>query len=186
MPANSPIPVRSIFGQRPLPKKVLLRRYYLEFDLGFSNILFASTPSGDLLCFGDLRPYRLTANSISGFSLRKNVITGRSYFRTEIFKRKSLNGVDAELRAGLHDCKASRNYTGPQLADDITLRISSSCSVDAVAVCIASSSCCDVRKNCLLPPLSSMTSTSPGFNCSIDGTWFASIPISPDSAGRLT
>jgi hypothetical protein len=42
------------------------------------------------------------------------------------------------------------------------------------------------RKNCLLPPASSMTSTSPGFSCSIDGTWFAKTPISPVSAGRLT
>jgi len=43
-----------------------------------------------------------------------------------------------------------------------------------------------VRKNCLLPPLSSITSTSPGFNCSIEGTWLARTPISPDSAGMLT
>ena len=31
-----------------------------------------------------------------------------------------------------------------------------------------------------------MISTSPGFNCSIEGTWLASTPISPDSAGMLT
>ncbi len=42
------------------------------------------------------------------------------------------------------------------------------------------------RKNCLLPPLSSTTSTRPGFNCSMEGTWFARTPISPDSAGMLT
>ena len=44
----------------------------------------------------------------------------------------------------------------------------------------------NIRKNCLLPPLSSIISTKPGFNCSIDGTWFDSMPISPDSAGTLT
>jgi hypothetical protein len=42
------------------------------------------------------------------------------------------------------------------------------------------------RKNCLLPPCSSMISTRPGFSCSIEGTWFAKTPISPVSAGRLT
>lgn len=43
-----------------------------------------------------------------------------------------------------------------------------------------------IRKKVLLPPLSSMISTRPGFNCSMVGTWFARTPISPDSAGRLT
>lgn len=44
----------------------------------------------------------------------------------------------------------------------------------------------NVQKNCLLPPLSSMISTKPGFSCSIEGTCCARIPISPDSAGILT
>ena len=43
-----------------------------------------------------------------------------------------------------------------------------------------------VRKNCLLLPLSSTISTRPGFSCSMEGTWLARTPISPDSAGRLT
>lgn len=43
-----------------------------------------------------------------------------------------------------------------------------------------------VRKNCLLPPLSSIISIRPGFSCSIEGTWFAKTPISPVSAARLT
>jgi hypothetical protein len=42
------------------------------------------------------------------------------------------------------------------------------------------------RKNCLLPPCSSMISTRPGFNCSMEGTWPAKTPMSPVSAGRLT
>jgi hypothetical protein len=42
-----------------------------------------------------------------------------------------------------------------------------------------------VRKNFLLP-LSSMISTTPALSCSIDGTWLARTPISPDSAGMLT
>ena len=42
-----------------------------------------------------------------------------------------------------------------------------------------------LQKNCLLPPLSSIISTSPGFNCSMEGTWLAKTPISPDSAGML-
>lgn len=42
------------------------------------------------------------------------------------------------------------------------------------------------QKNCLFPPLSSMTSTSPGRSCSIEGTCCANTPISPDSAGILT
>jgi hypothetical protein len=42
------------------------------------------------------------------------------------------------------------------------------------------------RKNCLLPPLSSMTSMRPGFNCSTEGTCWARIPMSPDSAAMLT
>ena len=46
---------------------------------------------------------------------------------------------------------------------------------------------CYVRKKDLFPPASSVTtSTTPGFNCSIEGTWFARTPISPDSAGMLT
>lgn len=44
----------------------------------------------------------------------------------------------------------------------------------------------DLRKNCLLPPDSSITSTRPGFSCSMEGTWLARTPISPDSAGMLT
>jgi hypothetical protein len=46
--------------------------------------------------------------------------------------------------------------------------------------------CRVIRKNCLFPPLSSMISTKPGFSCSIEGTCWARIPISPDSAGILT
>ena len=43
-----------------------------------------------------------------------------------------------------------------------------------------------IRKKCLLPPLSSIISTKPGFSCSIEGTWLARTPISPDSAGMFT
>lgn len=44
----------------------------------------------------------------------------------------------------------------------------------------------DIRKNCLLAPLSSTISTRPGFSCSMEGTWLARTPISPPSAGMLT
>lgn len=56
----------------------------------------------------------------------------------------------------------------------------------AAAVAVAVVEDDDVRKYCLLLPLSSMTSTRPGFSCSMEGTWLARTPISPETAGMLT
>ena len=44
----------------------------------------------------------------------------------------------------------------------------------------------DVRKYCLVAPPSSTISTRPGFSCSMEGTWLARTPISPEAAGMLT
>lgn len=41
-------------------------------------------------------------------------------------------------------------------------------------------------KNFLVTSPDSTTSTTPGFNCSMVGTWLARIPMSPEVAAKLT
>lgn len=95
------------------------------------------------------------------------------YLGAEVLQRESLGNVDIKLGVGLYSCEASGNCEKNGQSD----------------VCSHSGSVAGVihvLKNCLAPPDSSMTSTRPGFSCSIDGTWFAKTPISPDSAGMFT
>ena len=96
---------------------------------------------------------------------------GSDGFGAEVLKRVALDGIDAQDRVGLDDGEASRHCTASQvLVAALTWRGKDQ----------------DIRKNCLLLPLSSTTSIRPGFSCSMDGTWLARTPISPDSAGMLT
>lgn len=136
---------------------------YLELNLGLSDVLLATTTADNLLGLGNLG-----ANGLSA----------------EILKGVTLNGVDAELGAGLDNGKATGNYS-------ISCKPKGFSDMGAICCC-----CCrcslrlrrtyDVRKYCLLEPLSSITSTRPGFNCSMEGTWLARTPISPETAGMLT
>lgn len=95
---------------------------------------------------------------------------GADSVRTEVLQGVPLNGVDAQGRVGLDNGKAT--------GDCNVL-----CKLELYSTSGFSSQ--DVRKNRLVP-LSSMTSTTPAFSCSIEGTWLARTPISPDSAGMLT
>lgn len=63
---------------------------YLELDLGLCNVLLATTSAGDLLGLGDLVSDGLGA---------------------EVLDRETLDGVDAQLRAGLDNRKSARNCT---------------------------------------------------------------------------
>lgn len=89
----------------------------------------------------------------------------------EVLEREPLNCVDAQSRLGLHNGKPARNYRP-------------GCKRQAPRSLCAPSR--DLRKNRFVLPFSSIISTTPGFSCSIDGTWLARTPISPDSAGMLT
>jgi hypothetical protein len=89
---------------------------------------------------------------------------------TEVLQRVPFNGVDAQGGLGLDDSEATGNCNALRKPRAPRFKTPSR----------------DVRKNRLLLPFSSITSTTPGFSCSIDGTWLARTPISPDSAGMLT
>lgn len=89
----------------------------------------------------------------------------------EVFERVGFNRVDAQLGVGLDDGEAAGDWIGLIMVRYIYIYIHT----DG-----------DIRKKLLLPALSSMTSMTPGRSCSMDGTWLARTPISPDSAGMLT
>lgn len=115
-----------------------------------------------------------------------------SYVRTKIFQRKPFHSVDAELRARLHNGKPSRHCrerTCQFVSRQLGILLIPFARRHRLPLSIFKATPRYLRKYCLLPllpPLSSIISTSPGFNCSIEGTWLASTPISPDSAGILT
>lgn len=86
----------------------LLRHQYLKLDLGLGDVLGAAAAAGNLLCLGDLAPHSLNIMSayLCGCVPRRKTET---YLGTEVFKRVTLNGVDAELRTGLDSCEATGN-----------------------------------------------------------------------------
>lgn len=105
-----------------------------------------------------------------------------SYICAEIFKGEPLHSVDAQLGIRLDDSKSSGDWIVKDTwSAYIPLRFFNPRPTPESSFQFG-----HIRKNRLLPPLSSMISTKPGFNCSMDGTWFARTPISPDSAGMLT
>lgn len=129
-----------------------------------------------------IAPEKNTFSNLSNAFVSHMVHGTSTHVGGEVLQREGLNSVDAELRVGLDNGKASRNYQSSQWSVEhpaiIAFPVFSSISVDPESG--------HVRKNFLLPPFSSMISTTPGFSCSMDGTWFARTPISPVSAGMLT
>jgi hypothetical protein len=80
---------------------------------------------------------------------------GPDSFGAEILNRETLDGVDTQDGVGLNDGEPSGNYVTPSALVQLAAKLWG----------------LSVRKNCLVAPLSSMTSTMPGFSCSIEGTW---------------
>lgn len=78
---------------------------HLELNLGLGNVLLASASAGDLLGLRDLVPYSLILVSIR----RESAAVG-AHLSAEILQRISLDGVDAQLGAGLDDSKSAGNY----------------------------------------------------------------------------
>ena len=162
---------------------------YFKLDFGLCNVLLTSAPSSYLLSFSNLRSNGLETKSVS-VCYKASGALKNTYVRTKIFQGKPFHGVDAELRAWLHDGESSGYYHN-SICQCITLDlVNIFFDFLGMQVSMRQSSFslpfAYLQKNCLLPPLSSIISTSPGFNCSMEGTWFASTPISPDSAGILT
>ena len=162
---------------------------HFKLDFGLCNVLLTSAPTSYLLGFSNLRSDSLGTKSAS-VCYKAGGALKRTYVRIEIFQGKPFHGVDAELRAWLHNGEASGHYQdsvcqcGPLdlvmiLVDFLGMQV-------PIRLPFFTLPFAYLQKNCLLPPLSSIISTSPGFNCSMEGTWFASTPISPDSAGILT
>ena len=113
-----------------------------------------------------------------------------AYIGTEVFQRKPFDGIDTKLRAWLYNSEPSRhcrNHTCQRISHNLAiLLIPLAWTQFFIYQPFLMLALAYLQKNCLLPPLSSIISTSPGFNCSMEGTWLASTPISPDSAGMLT
>ena len=162
---------------------------YFKLDFGLCNVLLASAPSSYLLSFSNLRSNCLETKSMS-VCCKVGGALKNTYVRIKIFQGEPFHGVDAELRAWLHNGKPSGHYRDSIcqcipldlvniIVDFLGMQVSVRQSFFNLPFAY-------LQKNCLLPPLSSIISTSPGFNCSMEGTWFASTPISPDSAGILT
>lgn len=99
-----------------------------------------------------------------------------TYVGAEVFQGVTLDGVDAQLGVGLDNSETARH-----------------CHWEGIVSCIVplhldsvGGGRSDVRKYCLVAPPSSTISTIPGFSCSMEGTWLARTPISPEAAGMLT
>jgi hypothetical protein len=101
--------------------------------------------------------------------------TSTDSISAEVLQRVGLGGVDAQDGVGLDRSKATGHYM-----------IVSSLVLLSVMQSQIRRGYINARKNCLAAPLSSTTSTKPGLSCSMEGTWLARIPMSPDSAGMLT
>lgn len=101
--------------------------------------------------------------------------TGQAYIKGEVLQGEALHSIDAELGVGLNNGETTRDYFSEtrRLAERFISEVQRHQSQN-------------VRKKRFVAPLSSMTSTTPGRSCSIEGTWLARTPISPDSAGMLT
>ena len=146
---------------------------YFKLNFGLCNVLLTSAPPSYLLGFSNLRSDGLEMKSVSvcykvGGALKK------TYVRIEIFQGEPFHGVDAELRAWLHNGEASGYYHDSScqcspldivifLVDFLRMRV-------PIRISFFSLPFAYLQKNCLLPPLSSIISTSPGFNCSMEGT----------------
>ena len=82
---------------------------HFKLDFGLCNVLLTSAPPSYLLGFSNLRSDGLGTKSASvcykaGEALKK------AYVRIEIFQGKPFHGVDAQLRAWLHNGEASGHY----------------------------------------------------------------------------
>lgn len=101
-----------------------------------------------------------------------------SYLGAEVLQGVTLDGVDAQLRVGLDNGETARNCY-PEVIVSWTYP-------PKLHFHSVGGSRSDVRKYCLVAPPSSTISTRPGLSCSMEGTWLARTPISPEAAGMLT
>lgn len=92
---------------------------YLQFDLGFRNVLLAPGAGSYLLRFGDLGFDRLQFHQTVGFFffLLSFVVSVRelacriTYVRAKVLNWESLDCIDAQGRVGLNDGESAGNYT---------------------------------------------------------------------------
>ena len=82
---------------------------YFKLDFGLCNVLVTSAPPSYLLGFSNLRSDGLETKSVSVYCKAGGVLE-ETYVRIEIFQGKTFHGVDAELRAWLHNGEASGHY----------------------------------------------------------------------------
>ena len=90
---------------------------HLELNLGLSDVLLAPVSTGNLLCLCDL-----VSDSLSHVSLGQARLINVMYLGTEVLQCVSLNGVDAELRIGLHRSESAREeelLAAAALLDDL-------------------------------------------------------------------
>jgi hypothetical protein len=71
---------------------------HLELDLGLGDVLLAATAACDLLSLGDL-----VSDGLCFLSALERLVVSLTYayLSAEVLKRVTLDGVDAELGAGL-------------------------------------------------------------------------------------
>lgn len=153
---------------------------HLKLNPGLGDVLLAATAACDLLSLGDLVSDGLYFLSASGLLQH---FPAYAYLSAEVLEGEALNSVDAELGAGLDGSETTRDCCSMCQPYSCIQNPSISCIFHA---CSPRSVKWDVRKNCLLPADSSITSTRPGLSCSMEGTWLARTPMSPVSAGMLT
>lgn len=153
-----------------------------------SSSIFASAISCSLplppAIFCDSEIWFLTALYDPLETVSMSCVVFVTYLSAKVFEGVALNSVDAEYRARLNSRKATGHC-------ERHCQFIFSCHTIFAVQCLfqvslQTSRRVYVQKNCLLPPCSSITSIKPGFSCSIEGTWLAKTPISPDSAGMLT
>lgn len=156
---------------------------YLKLNLGLSNVLLAATAVGNLLGLSNLvaDSLKLEHHMLVSHALSQKK-SDATYLGTEVLKGKTLDGVDAQLRVGLDNgeatghCRKGKKYVS---------EYSRVCR-KALFRYAARERGSDIRKYCLVAPPSSTISTRPGLSCSMEGTWLARTPISPEAAGMLT
>lgn len=77
---------------------------YLELDLGLGNVLLAAVSAGNLLSLRDLVPDGLSTHQHMPLSIPNSA----SYLGGEVLQGVALDGVDAELGAGLDNGESAR------------------------------------------------------------------------------
>lgn len=82
---------------------------HFKLNFGLCNVLLTSAPPSYLLSFSNLRSDGLGTKSMS-VCYEADGALKKTYVRTEIFQGKPFHGVDAELRAWLHNGEASGHY----------------------------------------------------------------------------